>query len=108
MQEVLGLGKTIKSVIFISFVGICVNPFKEAIPLSPSPSPISLPHMCMIPYLELNCLGFIFWVVFFVHQMDTACSQFAGFLLLICANSLDFLDGNLLYVQASLQTARDH
>lgn len=75
MQEVLGLGKTIKSVIFISFVGICVNPFKEAIPLSPSPSPISLPHMCMIPYLELNCLGFIFWVVCLFCSSDGYCMQ---------------------------------
>lgn len=58
---------------------------------------------------NLIVLGLFFgWFVFFVHQMDTACSQLAGFLLLICANSLDFLDGNLLYVQASLQTVRDH
>lgn len=75
MQEVLGLGKTIKSVILFSFVGICVNPFKETTPLSPSSSPVSLPHMCVVSYLELKSLGFIFWVVCLFCSSDGYCMQ---------------------------------
>lgn len=72
---------------FNLFIGICVNPFKEPIPLSPSPCPVPLHHTRTVSSLELEVtlVSFLWWFVFcvfFVHlSMDTACSQFVGFLV---------------------------
>lgn len=64
MQEIKDLGKTTKCLILL--VGICMNPFNEAIPLSPSPSLPSLHPMRMVSFLELEVsLVSFLWFLFF-------------------------------------------